>query len=264
MQDFAYIVRDSVIPYITSNAKHVLDHLASREGENGEAWPSTKTISDCTNISMKGVQRAINQLLENHLITRTSGKLLGRSNRYKVTLPLELVQIYADQHPQKRIRVKDYAPQEVGRADLPTVGHGDARGRTIGADGVGRPDLRSKSILCENKTTDTQKDVCKSVSLSTAPQQPTIQKLPRGRFSVDRTFAARTCYDVGASNEEAYKFWRYNQTRGWPLLATMELIDVARRWRDTWRREHPDEYEHEQDVRRAAKERRELSKTPFS
>ena len=84
-----------------------------------------------------------------------------------------------------------------------------------------------------------------------------IKRLPSGRFSVDRIYASKTCWDVGASNEQAYKFWRYNQTRGWPLLATMELVDIARRWRDRWQREHPDEYDHEQDIRRKARERRE-------
>ena len=281
MQDFAYIVRDSVIPYISSNDKHVLDHLASREGENGEAWPSAQTIADCTNISLRGVQRAIKSLLDHRLIVCVSGKLTGRSNRYKVTLPAALIQAYADEHPKKRIKVTDFATSEVCHADAPTVGQGDARGATSAASGVRHPDGRSKTILLENKTTNTQKDVSQSVSLCHPPIVTThtppqsgrvcldngavtkstphacITRLANGRFSVDRTYAAKTCWDVGASNEQAYKFWRYNQTRGWPLLATMQLIDVARRWRDRWQREHPDEYQHEQDLRQEARERRE-------
>ena len=290
MQDFAYIVRDSVIPYISSNAKHVLDHLASREGENGVAWPSAQTIADCTNISLRGVQRAIRSLLDHRLIVCVSGKLTGKSNRYKVTLPAALIQTYADNYPQKHIRVKDFATSEVchadappiRHADTPTVGQGDARGATGDAAGVRHPDGRSKTLLIENKTTNIQKDVSQSVSLchppivtthtppksgrvcldngavtKSTPPDGCVRRLPSGRFSVDRTYAAKTCWEVGASNEQAYKFWRYNQTRGWPLLATMELVDVARRWRDRWQREHPDAYQHEQDIRREAKERRE-------
>ena len=281
MQDLAYIVRDSVIPYINANAKHVLDHLASREGENGEAWPSAQTIADCTCISVKGVQRAINCLLENRLITRTSGKLTGRSNHYKVTLPLELIQIYAEKHPNKRIKVGQIARSEVGQSDLPPVGHRDPGGRTSAGSGVGHPDLRSKTLMSENKTTQTQKDVSSSVSLchppiatnrtppksggvdcgngavTKAPQGELITRLPNGRFKVDRIHAAYTCWQVGVSNEEAYKFWRYNQTRGWPLLATMALIDIARRWRDKWQHEHPDEFNHEYNLRLEAKRRRE-------
>ena len=281
MQDLAYIVRDSVIPYINANAKHVLDHLASREGENGEAWPSAQTIADCTCISVKGVQRAINCLLENRLITRTSGKLTGRSNHYKVTLPLELIQIYAEKHPNKRIKPSQFARSEVGHSDLPPVGHRDPGGRTSAGSGVGHPDLRSKTLLSENKTTQTQKDVSSSVSLchppiatnrtppksggvdcgngavTNKPQGELITRLPNGRFKVDRIHAAYTCWQVGVSNEEAYKFWRYNQVRGWPLLATMDLIDIARRWRDTWQREHPAEFEHEYNLRLEAKRRRE-------
>ena len=279
MRDFAYVVRDSVIPYITSNAKHVLDHLASREGENGEAWPSAQTISSCTNISVKGVQRAIKSLLEHNLIVCTSGKLLGRSNRYKVTLPPELVRAYADKHPNKRVKVSQFARPEVGQGDLPPVGRGDARGGSGAAAGVGHPDLRSKTILREEKQTNTQKDVSLSVSLChpsvatnhtppasgrvdcgngtvTTMQQP-IVCLANGRYKVDRIHAARTCWEIGVSNEEAYKFWRYNQVRGWPLLATMELVDIARRWRDTWQREHPVEFEREYNLRLEARRRRE-------
>ena len=281
MRDFAYIVRDSVIPYISSNAKHVLDHLASREGENGEAWPSAKTISDCTNISVKGVQRAIKSLLENHLIVCTSGKLLGKSNRYRVTLPPELVQIYAQKHPGKRIKVSQFARAEVGQSDLPAVGRRDARGRSGGTSEVGQPDLQSKTILREEKQTKINKDVSPSVrschpsaattttpppsgrvvcgngTVTTEPHRTVIERLPNGRFKVDRIHAARTCWEVGVSNEQAYKFWRYNQVRGWPLLATMELVDIARRWRDTWQRENPEEFEREYNARLEAKRRAE-------
>ena len=98
---------------------------------------------------------------------------------------------------------------------------------------------------------------CDNGAVTNEPQGACITRLPSGRFSVDRIYAAKTCWEVGVSNEEAYKFWRYNQTRGWPLLATMQLVDVARRWRDKWMREDPGGYEHEQEIRREARRARE-------
>lgn len=275
MSNLAYIVRDSHIPYITKDAKHILDHLASREGENDESWPSTRTLSECTNISLKGVQRAINCLIANELIVRTSGKQSGSANHYKVTLP----QFYADawrKDAKKGKRVRQH--------DLPTVGHAVPPRRPSDAAGVGQGDAQREKVTCEEKSTQTQNKVSESVRSSsqspvakrlTLPSKgnraavgnevierdekgaPVICRLAEGRYTVDRTYGAYTCWRTGCSNEEAHKFWRYNQSRGWPLLASgMSLLDIALRWRDTWSAMDPEGYRYERERRQSAERRK--------
>lgn len=248
MSNLAYIVRDAAIPYITKDAKHILDHLASREGGNDGAWPSTATLSRCTNISLKGVQRAINCLIANALVVRTSGKAAGRVNHYRITLPQHYVDEWYAQHPKAR---------REGHADPPRVGRGDEAGRPNAPAGVGQRDPRSESQLEEGKTNrQGNVDVGKSVSTCAQPP-PDVVSLPHGKFVVAKMLAVKVCYEIGCTAEEAYKFWRYNQVRGWPLLATMELVEVARRWRDAWSKEQPDAYRTECERRREEKRRRE-------
>ena len=124
MRDIAYIVRDMVIPEITKDAKHILLHLASREGDNETSWPSQRTLSECTNISIKGVQRALNCLLAHNLITRESGKLKGKANCYRVTIPATYIQEYYLKRDEKR----GAGNKEQGRSKR-KVGHSDLLGR---------------------------------------------------------------------------------------------------------------------------------------
>jgi len=279
MLDFAYIVRDSVIPYITKDAKHILEHLASREGDNCGSWPSTQTLASCTNISLKGVQRAINCLLENHLITRESGKQAGRVNHYKVTLPSSYVEAWVSLHKKTR-RVRQGDLPAVSRPDLPSVGRPVLPGKSNPSLGVGHGGLQIQTLSCEHKTTHTKQEVSSSVSscclpaagdCQTQPQSgrmtianepgttkgAKIVKMGPGKFSVDKVYAARICWESGSPNQEAYNFWRYNQARGWPLLATMTIEDIAKEWTSRWQRKHPDAYAHEQELRLEAKLRRE-------
>lgn len=276
MHDLAYIVRDSSIPYISKDAKHILDHLASREGGKEESWPSTQTLASCTNISLKGVQRAINCLIENGLVTRVSGKLTGTVNHYKVTLPAHYIDEWCARNRKSARRV--------GRADLPPVGHAVLPGRPSEAAGVGHGGLRIEKPLCEGKETETQDKVSQSVCLSQSPiaQRHTpppkggrgtfgnevierdekgvavVERLANGKFRVDRTYGAFTCWRTGCSNGEAHKFWRYNQARGWPLLADgMSLLDIALRWRDAWMASDPEGYRQERELRAAAGLRKE-------
>ena len=135
MQELAYIVRDAHLPDITKDAKHILWHLASREGENEASWPSTRTMSLCTNISQKGVLRAIQCLKEHNLIEVESGKDAGRPNRYRVTLPEAVVSSWYEQNGKRR-KVGQRVPPKVGQGVRPTVGQDVRPGGTNAAPGL--------------------------------------------------------------------------------------------------------------------------------
>lgn len=267
MLDFAYIVRDAVIPYISKDAKHVLEHLASRQGDNNCSWPSTQTLADCTNISLKGVQRAINCLIANRLIIRESGKQAGRTNRYKVTLPSGYVEAWLIQHKRTR---------KVRQGDLPHVGQGVLPGGSKPTSGVGQCDSRKETQSSEKTLTANQQTVSKSVGrpASIHTHTPTkgdvcayetpvptkdepIVRLPGGKYSVHKDYAAHVCRETGSSSDESFAFWSYNQLRGWPKLAAMSLVDIAKAWTKNWQKKHPEEYAHERDLRLEAKRRRE-------
>lgn len=224
MRDLIFIVRDMVIPEITKDAKHILFHLASREGENAESWASQRTLALTTNISVKGVQRAINCLLEHNLITRESGKLQGKTNRYRVTIPAAYIQEY-------------YANRKPSRKRAQKVSHHDLQGKP--------PPMRRCDTVTYIRETNNEENKGKSVRSST--DRPTVAKID----------AVKTCYNFGASKDEAEKFWRYNEAKGWPLLKTMTLADIARRWIDEWQRKEPESYAYEVERRRqAAQEQR--------
>ena len=227
MRDIAYIVRDMVIPEITKDAKHILLHLASREGDNETSWPSQRTLSECTNISIKGVQRALNCLLAHNLITRESGKLKGKANCYRVTIPATYIQEYYLKRDEKR----GTGNRQQGRSKR-KVGHSDLQGRPNETQGCVTVTYIKENNKEENKS--------KSVSN------------PTNRHTIAKNEAAKICYSLGASKEEAFKFWRYNEAKGWPLLDTMTLLDIAKRWIDEWQRREPESYAYEVNRRREA------------
>lgn len=68
--------------------------------------------------------------------------------------------------------------------------------------------------------------------------------------------AVKVCMESGASMEQAKKFWRYNQARGWKKLngkTGMSLPDLAKAWTDRWERNSPGDYERERMRRRDVK-----------
>lgn len=243
MRDIAYIVRDMVIPEITKDAKHILLHLASREGDNETSWPSQRTLSECTNISIKGVQRALNCLLAHNLITRESGKLKGKANCYRVTIPATYIQEYYLKRDQgsgirdQKKRDEGWGMRDERRGKRKKVGHSDLQGRPNETQGCVTVTYIKENNKEENKS--------KSVSN------------PTNRHTIAKNEAAKICYSLGASKEEAFKFWRYNEAKGWPLLDTMPLPDIAKRWIDEWQRREPESYAYEVNRRReAAQEQR--------
>lgn len=249
MQELGYIARDAYIPEITKDAKHVLFHLASREGDHDASWASHRTMSMCTNISVRGVQRAIECLIEHGLVAVESGKTAGRANRYRVTLPQRIVDEWYRQNGKRR---------KVSHRDVPSLRQPDAPG--FGQpDGAGAPkDAQGYATVTYRKETLGRKQ---SQSESVGPAAPTdsqtaaqavIQKLDTGKFSVDKDHAHRIAYDLGLSKGECEAFWRYNQTRGWPLLAVMTLEDIAKAWLDKWLKAEPSGYANERDRRRQA------------
>ena len=238
MRDIAYIVRDMVIPEITKDAKHILLHLASREGDNETSWPSQRTLAQCTNISIKGVQRALNCLLAHNLITRDSGKLKGKANCYRVTIPAVYIQEYYMKRDQgsgvrdQKKRDEGWGMRDERRGKRKKVGHSDLRGRPNETQGCVTMTYIKENNKEENKS--------KLVSLRT------------NRQTIAKNDAVKVCYSLGASAEESYKFWRFNESKGWPLLATMTLQDIAKTWIDEWRRKEPQAYAYEVERRREA------------
>ena len=261
MQELAYIVRDAHLPDITKDAKHILWHLASREGENEASWPSTRTMSLCTNISQKGVLRAIQCLKEHNLIEVESGKDAGRPNRYRVTLPEAVVSSWYEQNGKRR-KVGQRVPPKVGQGVRPTVGQDVRPGGTNAAPGSDTVTHRKETNM-SNK--NNQQKICSSVSPSAAPTNGTdahatwAKNLEQvGRREIGKAEAKWVCWNLGMPKDEGEKFWRFNQTRHWPLLESMSLLDLAKAWRDKLLKECPSAIADEYARRRYEKEQAEL------
>lgn len=259
MHDLAYIVRDAHIPSITKDAKHILWHLASREGGNDASWPSTRTMSLATNISQKGVQRALNCLIEHGLIAVESGKQLGRPNRYRVTLPPGYIDEWYEKNGKRR-KVGQRVPPEVGRNVPPGVGQNGGGGGTNAA-----PTSVTVSHIIETKRSNKnpQQKMSESVSPSEAAYGPTdahadgaMIATRNGKRSIPQKQAVDVCYELMMPKAEGEKFWRFNQTRGWPLLSTMTLEDIAKAWRDKLLKDCPSACSDERERRRAIEEER--------
>lgn len=191
------------------------------------SWPSTRTMSLATNISQKGVQRALNCLVAHGLIAVESGKQFGRPNHYRVTLPPEYIDEWYEKH-------KSY--QQLGRRVRPKVGQHEQAGRTNGAAGLDTV-THIKETSMNNK--NSQEKVSSSVSstepcsqLTNADATLAMNQAKSKRRSVPKQEAINVCYELGMSPDEGAKFWRYNQPKGWPLLETMTLLDIAKTWRD--------------------------------
>ena len=260
MQELAYIVRDAHLPDITKDAKHILWHLASREGENEASWPSTRTMSLCTNISQKGVLRAIQCLKKHNLIEVESGKDAGRPNRYRVTLPEAVVSSWYEQNGKRR-KVGQRVPPKVGQGVRPTVGQDVRPGGTNAAPGSDTVTHRKETNM-SNK--NNQQKICSSVSTSqAAPQQTdahgTWAKNMElvGKRPIAKDEAVWVAYNLGMPPDECEAFWRYNQPKGWPLLETMSLLDIAKTWRDQLKRRCPSAISDERARRESEKFMRE-------
>lgn len=262
MHDLAYIVRDAHIPSITKDAKHILWHLASREGDNEVSWPSTRTMSLATNISQKGVQRAINCLIANGLIAVESGKQLGRPNHYRVTLPPAYIDEWYENNGKRR-KVSQRVRPKVGQDGRAEVGQTGGGGQTIAAS----PSVTVSDIKETNKSNkNSQEKISQSVSTSAGASEPThanatlaMNKGGNPKRSIDKKVAMKICYDLGMPMYECESFWLYNQTRGWPLLDTMSLEDNAKAWRNTLNRQCPsaigDELKRRREAAKQAEER---------
>lgn len=112
------------------------------------------------------------------------------------------------------------------------VGHSDLRGRPNETQGCVTMTYIKENNKEENKS--------KLVGLRT------------NRQTIAKNDAVKVCYSLGASAEESYKFWRFNESKGWPLLATMTLQDIAKTWIDEWKRKEPQAYAYEVERRREA------------
>lgn len=242
MQDLAYIVRDAYLPEITKDAKHILWHLASREGDNEVSWPSTRTMSLCTNISQKGVLRAIQCLRAHNLIEVESGKDSGRPNRYRVTLPEAVISSWYQQNGKRRKVGQGVRPM-VGQGVAPSVGQDVRPGGSNAARGLDTMTHRKETIE-SNK--NSQEKICQSVSMSQAANEQTdaygtwaknMQLV--GKRPIAKKEAIWVAYNLGLPPDECEAFWRYNQPKGWPLLETMSLLDIAKTWRDRLKQKCP-------------------------
>lgn len=262
MQDLAYIVRDAHIPFITKDAKHILWHLASREGDNEVSWPSTRTMSLATNISQKGVQRALNCLVAHGLIVVESGKQFGRPNHYRVTLPPEYIDEWYEKHKSYQQHGRRARPK-VGQRDRAEVGQTDGGGQTSAAPSSDTvTDIKETNKSNKNN----QEKVSQLVSMSPAPPELThanatlaMNKGGSPKRSVDKDLAKAVAYSLGMPQWECEEFWVYNQARGWPLLETMSLEDNAKAWRASLNRRCPsavgDELKRRREEARQAEER---------
>jgi len=47
---------------------------------------------------------------------------------------------------------------------------------------------------------------------------------------------------LGLCEDEARRFFRFNQSRDWRILAKMTFEDAVLRWRDTWQQRDPEGY----------------------
>lgn len=242
MHDLAYIVRDAHIPSITKDAKHILWHLASREGDNEVSWPSTRTMSLATNISQKGVQRALSCLAAHGLIAVESGKQLGRPNHYRVTLPPAYIDEWYEKNGKRR-KVSQRVRPKVSQDDQAEVGQTSGGGQSNDApSSVMVSHIKETNMSNKNN----QEKISQSVSMSAAPSEPTDahrtwakNMLIAGMRPIAKEEAYWVAYQLGMPPDECEKFWRYNQPKGWPLLETMSLLDIAKTWRDRLKQKCP-------------------------
>ena len=217
MWEHVIAVRDMRDPRIDSKAKAVLMNLASRIGRNDECWPSVGLIAEDCCMSAKGVQRAIKQLSTLGYIAVLSGKARGLPNRYCLAESIAPDSGEVVNKDMKSVNM-------VGRRDrggrTNEVGHNDRSGETT------MP--RRSDTLTEVKVNLKEEKTKNKVSESVSTDIPTKQE------------AMRIVYAKGASVEEAKKFWRFNQLRGWAKLKDMSLDDLADEWISKWLKKCPD------------------------
>ena len=72
---------------ITPRDKLVFAYLATRQGDNGHAWPSERTMVRDLGVGRATLLRAIDNLCQAGLVAKTSGRPgRGHSNQYEVNL----------------------------------------------------------------------------------------------------------------------------------------------------------------------------------
>ena len=125
---------------VTPRDKLVFAYLATRQGDNGHAWPSERTMVRDLGVGRATLLRAIDNLCQAGLVAKTSGRPgRGHSNQYEVNL-------------SKSAHGGPFTPQQKAHTVDPLVVNKSAHGETRKAHPGGAETSRKTSSSKRRKT----------------------------------------------------------------------------------------------------------------
>jgi hypothetical protein len=195
--------------------KLLLVYLKWRQGENGEAWPSLKTIEADLHIDQRTLRRAIDHLCVAECIQKTSGRCgRGHSNRYVIL-------------PDKKGQDAPISTETKG-GNTPLSEH-EKRGSTCQEKGAGRP-LKEK------------KEIEYNVQRAHHPRTKAGKAKPKAKPTKRSVFTPPTAEEVsayadsrGVPDFDGARFVNWYSDRGWMHKDGNPVLDwkgTVRTWID--------------------------------
>ena len=260
MIDIRYLLlvrEDKRLQDVNYKTRLVLYALSSRLDEKGGCFPSQEQISKDTNLSVRSVQRGINEAVECGFLTRDA-RLGGKSNYY--TFPyvnnhwkvINMKPVLHDQlaySTEKPIRQVDGVPEPIRQVDAQTL-----PGSRI------EPDQLADEVIPYKGNTN--------LSLSLRPKA--IRQVDR--VLVDNSWDGSTkpttkehlqqikkwCETKGLTPDKTREFLRINNLAYWQQVTQLcPVPDMIDNFVDLWKLNDPEGYAYAIEQRRAEERRAE-------
>lgn len=249
MIDIRYLllVRDDErLRDVNYKTRLVLYALSSRLDDRGGCYPSQGQIAKDTNLSLRSVQRGINEAVECGFLTRDrmSG---GKSNYY--TFPwVEKTEKVINKKGEHAV----YLADSKGKVTCP----------------VGRQYLPSRQVdSVQLADKDIPRTITKEDSLSlTLPHMRLLGSMPVDKYNgTERPskrehiiMIRRWCKERGMPEEKVREFVRINNLTHWKQVTQLCTVsDMIDNFIDMWKARNPEEYAYIQERRRLATRREE-------
>lgn len=251
MIDIRYLLlvrEDKRLAEVNYKTRLVLYALSSRLDDKGGCFPSQEQIGRDTNLSVRSVQRGLNEAVECGFLTRDT-RLGGKSNYY--TFPFvnnhwEVINMKPMLHDQLAYSPKDggKAMRQVDAQTLPgrRIEHDYLADEVIPYKGnTNSLSLRQEAIRqVDGVPVDNSWDG--STKPTTKEHLKTIKKW---------------CETKGLTAERTREFLRINNLSHWNQVTQLcPVPDMIDNFIDLWIEKHPDEYAYEQQKRREAERRK--------